>query len=170
MNDINNPCPCADCEDVRDGRRELILQLKVILPHGQGCPFMRGCRAMHGMLLQREQSLDHRPISKPLKTLVDILRLCIDTTTSRTVWSMCQHFKVDDSPTAEIQELGINYHYNEHSDIVWAIGPMDNTLSRARKADVRSQQRLGMEGFVEATVDIPLTQLDIASCDWESQP
>ena len=125
---------------------------------------------MHGMLLKREQSLDHRLISKPLKTLVGILRLCVDPITSRTVWSMCQHFKVDNSPIAGIHELGIDYHYNEHSDIVWAIGPMDNTLSRARKADVRSQQRLGMEGFVEATGNISLTQLDMASWDWESQP
>ena len=98
------------------------------------------------------------------------MRLCIDSTTSRTIWSLCQHFRFNDSPIAGIHELGLDYSYNEHSEIVWAIGPMDNSLSRARKMDVRLQQRLGMEGFVEATGDIPPSRLDRASWDWESQP
>ena len=125
---------------------------------------------MHGMLLQREQSLDHRLISKALKKLVDILRLCVDPITSRTVWSMCQHFRVDDSPISGVHKLGIDYHYDEHNNIVWAIGPMNNDLSRTQKEDVRSLRGLGLEGFVEATGDISTTWLDRSSWDWESQP
>ena len=170
LNYINEPCPCADCEDVRDGRREIILQLSVILPQGQGCPFIRGCRAMHGMLLQREQSLDHRLVPKSLTKMVDILRLCVDPVTTRAVWSMCQHFKVDGSPISGVHELGIDYHYNEDNKIVWAIGPMNNELSQARKEDVRALRRMGVLGFIEATGDIPTTRLDMNSWDWESQP
>ena len=47
LNVFEEPCLCADCDDVRNGRREIILQLNVILPDGHGCPFIRGCRAMH---------------------------------------------------------------------------------------------------------------------------
>ena len=125
---------------------------------------------MQGMLLQREQQLDHRLISRSLKKLVDILRLCVDPITSRTVWSMCQHFRVDDSPISGIHELGLDYHYDENNNIMWAIGPMNNDLSRARKEDIRSLRRLGLEGFVETTGDLPTTRLDRSSWDWESQP
>ena len=168
MDDIST-CPCVDCEDVRDGRQELILQLNVILPLGQGCPFRRGCRTMQGMLLQWEQQLDHRLISRSLKKLVDNLRLCVDPITSRTVWSMCQHFRVDDSPISGIHELGLDYHYDENNNIMWAIGPMNNDLSKSRKEDVRTLRRLGLEGFVVATGDLPITRLDRSSWDWESQ-
>ena len=124
---------------------------------------------MQGMLLQREQSMDHRLISRALKKLVDIMRLCVDPVTSRTVCSMCQHFRVDDSPISGMHELGIDYHYDEHSNIVWAIGPMNNDLSTARKEDVKNLRRLGLEGFVVATGDLPITWLDRSSWDWESQ-
>ena len=167
--DVISTCPCVDCEDIRDGRRELILQLNVILPLGQGCPFRRGCRTMQGMLLQREQSMDHLLVSRALKKLVDIMRLCVDPVTSRTVWSMCQHFRVDNSPISGMHELGIDYHYDEHSNIVWAIGPMNNDLSTARKEDVKNLRRLGLEGFVVATGDLPITRLDRSSWDWENQ-
>ena len=73
LNVVQDPCFCEDCEDVRNGRWEVILQLGVILPEGQGCPFRRGCRAVHGMFLKREQAIDHRLISKPLKSMVKIL-------------------------------------------------------------------------------------------------
>ena len=111
--DVISMCPCVDCEDIRDGRRELILQLNVILPLGQGCPFRRGCRTMQGMLLQREQSMDHRLVSRALKKLVDIMRLCVDPVTSRTVWSMCQHFRFKSSGPTNYEtiasELAANF-------------------------------------------------------------
>ena len=92
---------------------------------------------MYGMLLEREQSLDHRLVSKALLKMVEILQLCVDPVNLRAVWSMCQHFKVDDSPVSGIHEIGIDYYYNEHSEIVWAISPMNNDLSRYLKEDVR---------------------------------
>ena len=99
---------------------------------------------MYVMLLEREQSLDHRLVSKALLKMVEILRLCVDPVTSQAVWSMCQHFKVDDSPVSGIHVIGIDYYYDEHSDIVWAISPMNNELSRSRKEDVRDLRRLDL--------------------------
>ena len=163
-------CACEDCQDVRGGRRELILQLNVLLPPGKGCPFRRGCRTIHAKLLLREQSLDHRLVSRSLKKLVDIMQLCIDPRTSQEVWSLIQHFRVNDSPISGEHEVGIDYHYDEHNDIVWAIGPMNNELSRSRKEDIRSLRQLGLSGYVEATGDLPTTHLDRSSWDWESQP
>ena len=64
------------------------------------------------MLLEREQSLDHRLVTKALMKMVEILRLCVDPVTSLAVWSMCQHFKFDDSPVSRIHEMGYDYHYN----------------------------------------------------------
>ena len=114
--------------------------------------------------------LDHRLVSKPLKTLVEILRLCVDETTTRTIWSLCQHFCYNESPIAGMHELGLDYSYDEHGEIVWAVGPLDNSLSRVRKVDIRLQQRMGMEGFVEAMGDIPPSRLDRVNWDGESQP
>ena len=168
--DAISTCACEGCQDVRDGRRELILQLNVLLPPGQGCPFRRGCKTIHGKLLLREQSLDHRLLSRSLKKLVDIMRLCVDPRTSSKVWSLCQHFRVDDSPISGELELGIDYHHNKHNDIVWAIGPMNNDLSRSRKEEIWSLRQLGLSGFVEPTGDLPTTRLDSSSWDWESQP
>ena len=170
LNVIQDPCFCEDCEDVRNGQREVILQLGVILPEGQGCPFRRGCRAVHGMFLKREQAIDHRLISKPLKSMVEILRLCVDATTTRVLWSLCQHFRYGDSPVAGTHVLGLDYMYDEHGGLVWAVGPMDNSLSMGRREDIRLQQRMGMLGFVEEMGDIPPNRLDRALWDWEAQP
>ena len=124
---------------------------------------------MYGMLLEREQSLDHRLVSKALMKTVEILRLCVDPVTSRAVWSMCQHFKFDDSPVSGIHEIGYDYHYNEHGEIIWAISPLNNDLSRSRKEDVRDLRQLGLDRFVETTGDIPTTRLDASNWDWENQ-
>ena len=170
LNVIQDPCYCEDCEEVRDGRRDIILQLRVVLPDGRGCSFRRGCRAVHGMFLKREQDLDHRSISKPLKTMVGILRLCVDPTTTRVLWYLCQHFRYEGSPEAGTHVLGLDYHYDSHGSLVWAVAPMDNSISRGRREDIRLQQRVGMVGFVMEMGDIPPTRLDRALWDWEAQP
>ena len=63
------------------------------------------------------------------------MQLCIDPRTSQAVWSMIQSFRVNDSPIAGEHVLGIDYRYNEHNEIEWAIAPMNNELSRQRKED-----------------------------------
>ena len=124
---------------------------------------------MYGMFLEREQSLDHRLLPKTLMKLVGILRLCLDPVTSRAVWAMCQHFKFDDSPVSGVHEMGYDYNYNEHGENVWAISPLNNEISRARKTDIRNLRRLGLDLFVETTGDIPTTRLDASNWDWESE-
>ena len=83
---------------------------------------------------------------------------------------MIQSFGVNDSPIAGEHVLGIDYRYNEHNEIEWAIAPMNNELSRTRKEDIRSLRCLGLSGYAEATGDIPTTRLDSRSWDWESRP
>ena len=124
---------------------------------------------MYGMFLEREQSLDHRLVTKALMKMVEILHLCLDPVTSRAVWAMCQRFKFDDSPVSGIHEMGYGYNYNEHGEIVWAISPLNNDISRARKEAIRNLRRLGLDRFVETNGDIPTTCLDASNWDWESK-
>ena len=134
---LQTHCRCQDCGDVLSGRDRVILQLNTILPPGQGCPFKRGGRALLGMLLKREQSLDHRLVTQPLIKIVDIMRQCKDPTTSRAIWALCQHFKYDDSPVSGTHVLGYDYMYDEHGQIVWAMSPLNNEISKARRKDIR---------------------------------
>ena len=166
---IQADCRCQDCGDALSGRSLVIQQLDTILPPGQGCPFKRGGRALLGMLLKREQSLDPRLVTDPLVRIVDILRQCRDPATSRAIWVLLQHFKFDNSPISGTHLLGYDYTYNEHRQIVWAISPLNNEISQARKEDIRELRRLGHEMFVESYHDIPTTRLDLAYWDWESQ-
>ena len=166
---IQADCRCQDCGDALSGRSLVIQQLDTILPPGQGCPFKRGGRALLGMLLKREQSLDPRLVTDPLVRIVDILRQCRDPATSRAIWALLQHFKFDNSPISGTHLLGYDYTYNEHRQIVWAISPLNNEISQARKEDIRELRRLGHEMFVETYHDIPTTRLDLAYWDWESQ-
>ena len=166
---LQTDCRCQDCGDVLSGRDRVILQLNTILPPGQGCPFRRGGRALLGMLLKREQSLDHRLVTQPLIKIVDILRQCRDPTTSRAVWALCQHFKYNDSPVSGTHLLGYDYMYDEHRQIVWAMSPLNNEISQARREDIRELRRLGQDMFIETYHDIPTTRLDLAYWDWESQ-
>ena len=66
--------------------------------------------------------------------------------------------------------LGIYYRYNKHNEIEWAIAPMNNELSRTRKEDIQSLQRLGLSGYTEVIGDLPMTRLDSHYWDWESRP
>ena len=123
---LQNDCRCEDCGDVLSGRNTVILQLNSILPPGQGCPFRRGGRALYGMLLKREQTLDHHLVTQPLVRMVEILRQCMDPVTSRAVWAMCQHFRYDESPVSGTHVMGHDYTFNEHGQIIWAISPLNN--------------------------------------------
>ena len=165
---VQADCRCDDCGDALSGRSQLIRQLENILTPGQGCPFKRSGRALLGMLLKREQSLDPRLVTDPLIKLVDILRLCRDPVTSRAIWALTQHFKYDDSPISGIHYLGLDYTYNQHLHVVWAISPLNNEISMARKEDIRELRRLGQENFTETYHDIPTTRLDLELWDWES--
>ena len=78
-------CPCEDCQDMRAGRNDIILQLNMLLPVGTGCPFTRGAMMLHRKLLDREQSLDHRLVTRSLSKLVDVMQYCRDTHTARAV-------------------------------------------------------------------------------------
>ena len=121
------------------------------------------------MFLKREQSMDHHLITHPLITLVGVLRECSDPTTSRAVWGMCQHFKYDSSPVSGTHYLGLDYMYDEHGRIKWAVSPLNNEISKARRQDIRELRRLGQDKFIERYHDIPMTRLDSALWDWESQ-
>ena len=166
---IQADCRCQDCGDALSGRSLIIQQLGTILPPSQGCPFKRGGRALLGMLLKREQSLDPRLITDPLMRIVSILRQCRDPVTSRAIWALLQHFKYDNSPISGTHHLGLDYTYDENLRIVWAISPLNNEISAARKEDIRELRRLGHEMFTETYHDIPTTRLDLEFWDWESQ-
>ena len=163
-------CLCEDCQDVRTGRNNIILQLNMLLPPGSGCPFTRGAMTLHSKLLIREQSLDHRLVTRSLNKLVEVMQYCRDTSTAWAVWAMVNVFRVKDSPIAGEHVMGIDYKYNEHNEIEWAIAPMNNELSRARREDIRSLQRLGLSGYTEVIGDLPMTRLDSHYWDWESRP
>ena len=162
-------CHCQDCGDARSGRDRILLQLNTILPTGQGCPYRRGGRALLGMFLKREQSMDHRLITQPLIDLVDILRQCSDPTTFRAVWALCQHFMYDGSPVSGTHYLGLDYWYDELGRIMWAESPLSNEISKARRENIRELRRLGQDVFIERYHDIPMTRLDLALWDWRSQ-
>ena len=140
--------------------RAVMLKEPVILSSG----------TLHSKLLLREQSLDHRLVTRSLKKLVEIMQYCRDSRTAQAVWAMINSFRVNDSPIAGEHVMGIDYRYNEHNEIEWAIAPMNNELSRTRKEDIQSLWRLGVSGYAEATGDIPMTRLDSQSWDWESHP
>ena len=65
--------------------------------------------------------------------------------------------------------LGYDYMYDEHGQIVWAESPLSNEISKARREDIRELRRLGQDMFIEQYHDIPMTRLDLALWDWESQ-
>ena len=113
--------------------------------------------------------MDHRLVTQPLVRMVEILRQCMDPITSRAVWAMCQHFKYDESPVSGIHVMGYDYMYNEHGQIIWAISPLNNEISQARKVDISELRRLGQDMFAETYHDIPITRLDVTYWDWESQ-
>ena len=109
-------------------------------------------------------------MTRSLNRLIKVMQYCRDTGTARAVWAMINAFRVEDSPIAGEHVMGIDYRYNEHNEIEWAIAPMNNELSRARKEDIRSLQHLGLSGYTEVTGDLPTTCLDSHYWDWESRP
>ena len=166
---VEADCRCEDCGDALSGRSQLIQLLSSILTPGQGCPMKRGGRALLGMLLKREQSLDPRLLTNPLMKLVDILRQARDPVTARAIWALLEHFQYHNSPVSGVHHLGHDYFYDEHLRLVWAISPLNNEISEARRDEIRELRRLGVEQFTDTYHDIPLTRLDLEFWDWESQ-
>ena len=162
-------CQCQDCSDALSSRDQVLLQLNSIIPSGQGCPYRRGGRELLGMFLKREKSMDHRLVTQPLIKLVDILRQCDDPTTSSAVWALCQHFLYDGSPVAGTHYLGLDWFSYEHGRLKWAGSPLSNDISKARRADIKELSRLGQDVIIERYHEIPMTRLDLALWDWESQ-
>ena len=166
---VEADCRCEDCGDALSGRSQLIQLLSSILTPGQGCPMKRGGRALLGMLLKREQSLDPRLITNPLMRLVDILRQARDPVTARAIWALLEHFQYHNSPVSGVHHIGHDYFYDENLRLVWTISPLNNELSEARREEIRELRRLDIEQFTDTYHDIPLTRLDLEFWDWESQ-
>ena len=166
---VGADCRCEDCTDALSGRSQLIQLLSSILTPGQGCPMKRGGRALLGMLLKREQSLDPRLLTNPLMKLVDILRQARDPVTARAIWALLEHFQYRNSPVSGVHHIGHDYFYDENLRLVWTVSPLNNELSEARREEIRELRRLDIEQFTDIYHDIPLTRLDLEFWDWESQ-
>ena len=159
-------CRCEDCTDALSGRSQHIQLLCNVLTPGQGCPMKRGGRALLGMLLKREQSLDPRLLSNPLIRLVDILRQARDQVTARAIWALLEHFQYHNSPVAGVHYIGHDYFYDENLRLVWTVSPQCNELSEARREEIRELRRLNIEQFTETYHDIPLTRRDMEFWNW----
>ena len=129
----------------------------------------RGGRALLGMLMKREQSLDPRLLTNPLIKLVNILRQARDPVTARAVWALLEHFQYHNSPVAGVHYIGHDYFYDENLRLVWTISPLNSEISEARREEIRELRRLDIEQFTDTYHDIPLTRLDLEFWDWESQ-
>ena len=65
--------------------------------------------------------------------------------------------------------LGLDYFYDKHGRLKWAGSPLSNKIFKARRTDIKELNRLGQDDFIERYHDIPMTRLDLALWDWESQ-
>ena len=166
---VGPDCRCEDCTDAMSGRSQLTQLLGSIITPGRGCPMKRGGRALLGMLMKRELSLDPRLLTRPLIKLVDILRQARDPVTARAVWALLEHFQYHNSPVHNVHQVGHDYYYDENLRLVWTMGPLNSELSEARRDEIRELRRLDIETFTEIYHDIPLTRLDQEFWNCESQ-